>query len=327
MAGFCHAPSPLPGFACDAESASLAADRSAAARNPQTHMPKPPRKIAFVISATDHGTLIVNRFDQHIVQSGQGFGVGFQLLETAAYDAPEVDLLLKLLDLRRQHHGDGAVAVDCGANIGVHTIEWAKHMSGWGAVLAFEAQERIYYALTGNIAINNCFNARAIHAAVADRAGTMKIPKPNYLAPASFGSLELRRRQNTEFIGQAIDYSESKMIDVQTVALDSFDFPRLDLIKIDVEGMELEALAGSVKCVAKYHPILFVEMVKTDKNKLRAWLEGFDYSVFETGMNFLAIHKSDPCLAHLQMEGATPSRDQSSGHNENGEALASPSSS
>jgi len=269
-------------------------------------MPKLPRKIAFVVSATDHGTLIVNRFDQHIVATGEGYGVGFQLLETAAYDPLEVDLVLKLLDLRRQHYGDGAVAVDCGANIGVHAVEWARHMSGWGAVLAFEAQERIYYALAGNIAINNCFNARAIHAAVAASPGTMKIPKPNYLAAASFGSLELRQRENTEFIGQPIDYSESRMVDVQTVALDSFAFPRLDLIKIDVEGMELEVLAGGAKCVAAHRPILLVEMVKSDKDKLRAWLESADYSVIETGMNFLALHKADKCSAHVGMAPSAP---------------------
>ena len=182
------------------------------------------------MAATDHGTLIVNRFDEHIVEQTRGYGVGFQLLDTASYDANEVDLVLKLLDLRRQHYGDGALAVDCGANVGVHTVEWAKHMTGWGAVLAFEAQERIYYALAGNIAINNCFNARAIHAAVTSQPGTMKMPKPNYLTPASFGSLELRKRENTEFIGQAIDYSESKMIDVPTVALDFVQFspPRFD---------------------------------------------------------------------------------------------------
>jgi FkbM family methyltransferase len=51
------------------------------------------------------------------------------------------------------------VAIDCGANIGTHTIEWAKKMTGWGAVIGIEAQERIFYALAGNIAINNCFNA------------------------------------------------------------------------------------------------------------------------------------------------------------------------
>ena len=140
-------------------------------------MPKPTRKLAFIVAATDHGTFIVNRFDQMMVSGDAGYGVGLQLLESAHYDPEEVNLLLRALDLRRQCYGDGVVAIDCGANVGVHTIEWAKHMTAWGAVLAIEAQERIYYALAGNIAINNCFNARAIHAAVAERAGTMKIPR------------------------------------------------------------------------------------------------------------------------------------------------------
>ena len=270
-------------------------------------MPNPPRKIAFITAATDHGTLIVNRFDQHFVEPNKGWGAGFQLLETASYDASEVDAMLKLLDLRRQHYGDGVVAVDCGANIGVHTIEWAKRMTGWGVVLAFEAQERIYYALAGNVAINNCFNARVIHAAVTSQTGKMKMPNPNYLVPSSFGSLELRKRENTEFIGQAIDYSESKMVDVQTISLDSFNFPRLDLIKMDVEGMELDALAGAVKCIGNHRPILLVEMVKVDKSKLRAWLESLDYSVSDFGMNFLALHKTDKCLPHFKIVNpATP---------------------
>jgi FkbM family methyltransferase len=262
-------------------------------------MPKSPRRLAFIVAATDQGTLIVNRFDQHIVEQNRGYGVGFQLLDRASYDASEIDLVLKLLDLRRRHYGDGVVAVDCGANIGVHTVEWAKHMTGWGTVLAIEAQERIYYALAGNIAINNCFNARAIHAAVTDRRGTMKMPVPNYLAAGSFGSLELRKKETTEFIGQAIDYSDNKMVVVQTVTLDSFNFPRLDLIKMDVEGMELDALAGSFKCIERHRPVLLIETIKSDKIKLRALLESCDYSVFEVTLNFLAIHKIDKALMHV----------------------------
>jgi FkbM family methyltransferase len=263
-------------------------------------MRDPPRIIAFVTVATDHGTMIVNRFDQQIVGSDTGIGAGYQLLNRASYDASEVDLLLKLLDLRREHYGDGLVAVDCGANLGVHTIEWARHMTGWGVVLAFEAQERIYYALAGNIAINNCFNARALHAAVASRAGTMKIPNPNYLTYSSFGSLELKQLDNPEFIGQTIDYSEDKMVEVRMVSLDSYNFPRLDLIKIDVEGMELDVLAGGAKCIAERRPILLVESLKTDSGVLRAWLEDRGYSVIPTGMNFIALHKDDKCLADLK---------------------------
>jgi FkbM family methyltransferase len=261
-----------------------------------TVMPSPQRTVAFVIAATDQGTLIVNRFDRH---PDLEFGVGFELLEKGSCDAGEVNLLLELLDLRRRYYGDGVIAVDCGANVGVHTTEFAKHMTVWGTVLAFEAQERIYYALAGNIAVNNCFNARAIHAALTNQSGVMKIPSPNYLMAGSFGSLELRKRDNTEFIGQSIDYSESKMVDVQAITLDSFNFGRLDLVKIDVEGMELDVLAGGARCIGDLRPILLVEMLKADKDKLRTRLEEFGYSVFPRGITFLAIHRDDKCIAHV----------------------------
>src|SRR5580692_12533461 len=136
------------------------------------------RKLAFVLASSNHGTMIVNRLDYHMVESQGGFGVGFQILETASFDPSEVRLAVDLLGLRRKHHGDGVVAIDCGANIGVHTVEWAKLMTGWGSVLAIEAQERIYYALAGNIALNNCFNVRAFHAAAAATDGTMRAPTP-----------------------------------------------------------------------------------------------------------------------------------------------------
>jgi FkbM family methyltransferase len=268
-------------------------------------MPNPPRKLAFVTASTEHGMMIVNRMDRRISGPNQGIGVGFQLLEQGAYDLDEVTLLVHLLDLRRQNNGDGVVAIDCGANIGVHTIEWSRHMTGWGVVMAIEAQERVYYALAGNIAINNCFNAHAMHAAVTRQPGVMKIPSPNYLAEGSFGSLELRKRDNTEFIGQAIDYSEAKMVEVRAVSLDSIlSSMRVDLIKIDVEGMEFDALLGGMNCIAAQRPLLWIESVKSDKNQLRDWLEERGYTVIDTGMNFLAIHQTDKCLGQIKLGGA-----------------------
>ncbi len=129
----------------------------------------------------------------------------------------------------------------------------------------------------------------------------MKIPQLDYTILASFGSLELVKRETPEYIGQAIDYSESKMIDVQTVTLDSLNFPRLDLIKIDIEGMELDALAGGTNCIGTHHPIILVETIKTNKTDLRAWLERQGYSVFEAGLNYLALHKTDKSLSNVKM--------------------------
>jgi FkbM family methyltransferase len=252
------------------------------------------RKLAFVLASSNHGTMIVNRLDYRMVDQTRGYGVGFQILENGCFDQGEVQLALDMLNFRRKHHGDGLIAIDCGANVGVHSIEWAKMMTGWGQVLSIEAQERIFYALAGNIAINNCFNAVAVHGAVSSESGVMQIPSPNYLVPSSFGSLELRQRDGNEFIGQNIDYTN--LVNVRKLALDEFDLPRVDLIKIDVEGMEMEVLAGAARSIERYHPIMLIEKIKTDATALKMWLESRGYVVLEAGINLLVIHSTDKVL-------------------------------
>jgi FkbM family methyltransferase len=264
------------------------------------------RKLAFVLASSNHGTMIINRFDSHMVDAERGYGVGHQIFEAAAYDPIEVELALQLLELRRRYHGDGVVALDCGANIGVHTVEWAAAMTGWGSVMAIEAQERIYYALAGNIAINNCFNAIAMHAAVGAESGVIKIPTPDYLKPASFGSLELQQRERNEYIGQPIDYSEENLTPVQKISIDATQLPRVDLIKLDIEGMELEALEGARLTVERCRPVMLVEAIKTESGALRAWLEENGYVVVGAGHNLLAIHSSDETLTQLQLEMLSP---------------------
>ena len=262
-------------------------------------MPPVNRKLAFVLAASDHGTMIVSRLDYHMVSQTTGFGVGFQILETGAFDSGEVSLAVNVLDFRRRYFNDGVFAIDCGANIGVHSIEWAKHMTGWGSVLAIEAQERIYYALAGNIAINNCFNAVALNAAVGDAPGALKIPQLNYLVPTSFGSLELRPTSNTEYIGQPVNYSDGSLAIVQAVSIDSLKLSRIDFIKIDVEGMEMAVLAGAVESVKQHRPAMLIESIKTNAQTLKQWLEQRDYAIFQAGINVLAVHKSDQTLSHF----------------------------
>lgn len=263
-------------------------------------MANPPRTLAFILAPTDQGTLIVNRFDYRLHGDGQGIGVGHMLLTSGGYDQDDVATARTLLGLRRQYFGDGVIAVDCGANIGVFTTEWAKHMTGWGSVLAIEAQERVYYALAGNIAIANCFNARALHAAVGAAPGSLRIPQPNYLAPATFGSLELRQTEQTEFIGQNVSYAEENLIPVSMISIDSLGLRRLDLLKIDVEGMEAEVLAGAHETIGRTMPILIIEHIKSNRDALIAVLDSHGYRHFFVGMNILGVHPSDGTLAHIK---------------------------
>lgn len=257
------------------------------------------RPLPFVLASSNHGTMIVNRNDYHMVNDTDGYGVGHQIFQNSQFDPQEVAMVLQLLTLRRELFGDGVAALDIGANIGVHTVEWARHMHGWGKVIAVEAQERIFYALAGNIAINNCFNAEAHHAALGAQEGELKIPRPDYLKPASFGSLELRQSEKNEFIGQPIDYSAQGSQTVRMITVDGLKLPRLDFIKMDIEGMELEGLAGALKTLEAHKPQMLIESLKTDGEALRRLLDAQGYRQYQMGINVLAIHAGDPSLGKV----------------------------
>jgi FkbM family methyltransferase len=157
----------------------------------------------------------------------------------------------------------------------------------------------VFYALAGNIALNNCFNVRAILAAVTRQAGVMRIPQPDPLAPASFGSLELRGRAATEFIGQAVAYGEDHLVTVPALAIDDLKLQRLDLLKLDVEGMELEALAGAARTIAAARPLILAEHFKTGRQPLAEALERLGYVTHDLGLDLLAAHADDPCAQNL----------------------------
>jgi hypothetical protein len=74
----------------------------------------------------------------------------------------------------------------------------------------------------------------------------------------------------------------------------------VDLIKIDIEGMEMEALEGARQLIEKCHPILLIEQIKTVRERLRAWIQERGYEVIDAGINLLAVHRSDPTLKELQ---------------------------
>ncbi|QMT31601.1 FkbM family methyltransferase [Alysiella filiformis] len=261
------------------------------------------RPLPFVLAATATGSMIVNHKDFNTFANGVSYGVGYQFLNTAAFDPQEVNNIIQLLHLRRQYFGDGVVALDCGANIGAHSIAWGIEMTHWGKVIAFEAQERLYYALAGNVALNNCFNVRAMYAAVGNPQSNqayLNIPVVDYTRPSSFGSLELQARENTEFIGQNIDYNNT--VAVPLMALDSLNLPRLDLMKIDVEGMEMDVLQGAWASIEQHKPILQIEILKSNPQPIMDALSELGYHFFHFEINLLAIHQDDPALQHINTQ-------------------------
>jgi len=250
----------------------------------------------FVVVSTAHGTMIVNRNDHHTSDSW-AYGVGHQILTSGSYDMQEIDLAKFLVSQKAQDCH--VVAIDAGANIGVHTIEWAKMLGSGGSVIAFEAQRAIYHALCGNIAINNCFNVSAHNYALGAGEDHIEIPVPDYNRPASFGSLELKQHDRSEFIGQQLMHTTG----VKVISIDMLGLDQCDFMKIDVEGMEMEVLEGALDTIEANKPIMLIEYIKVDKDELTAWLGNRGYDVYSFNHNFIAVHKSDKMAKHIHQDG------------------------
>lgn len=247
----------------------------------------------FQLMDTKHGKIIVNQNDE----LSPFWGVGSQIMRRGYYDMPEIQLTKEILIQCREVYGDGVVALDCGANIGVHTIEWGQLMEKWGKVYSFEAQEAVYYSLCGSIILNSCFNVTAKNIALGRDNGKIGVPKLDYTKNSSFGSLEIKKRDNGEWIGQKINYSDTYDVELRTI--DSFVFDRVDFIKVDVEGMEEDVFMGALDTIEKFNPVIFFEHSKSNKNSLEDILKKKMYNIQYQGNNALAIHKDSSINVNL----------------------------
>jgi hypothetical protein len=263
-----------------------------------------PKKANFILASTHHGLFILNRNDQIFYKNEEGkisgFGVGHDLLNHNVFNPMEINLGLFLLEASKKKNGENLIAIDCGANIGIHTVEWANFLTDFGKVISIEAQEKIYYALAGNIMLNNCLNVKAINAAAGDSVKKIKIPNPDYSENGSFGSFEISCNKERENIGQDIDLS--KLYEIDQISIDSLNLERLDFLKIDVEGMEQEVLNGALETLSKFKPYLMIEFIKNDKEALKNKLILLGYQILEIGLNFICGPIGDEAILMLERQ-------------------------
>jgi len=161
----------------------------------------------------------------------------------------------------------GALVIEVGANIGAHTVALARLAGQDGEVHAFEPQRIVFQALCANLALNNCANVFAHQAAVGESAGTISVPALDPMVRSNFGGLSL----------QGATLGES----VPLVTLDSLDLPSCQLLKVDVEGMEVEVLKGSRTLIDTYRPIMYLENDRIERSEeLLGIVERFEYNAY-----------------------------------------------
>jgi FkbM family methyltransferase len=140
--------------------------------------------------------------------------------------------------------------LDIGANIGTHTIPFSK-MVYRGHVYAFEPNEFSRKLLETNLLDNKVGNVTSFPYAISRGNGKAYIGNYNVAIPGNYGEVSI------------LDSAENMQL-IDTMRLDAIKFERVDLIKMDIEGSEPEALKGAKHTLAKYLPTCFIECNKTE---------------------------------------------------------------
>ena len=168
--------------------------------------------------------------------------------------------------------------IDCGSNFGFYSL-FSASLSLNNQIISLEASPKTYVDHKDNILINNFKNIELFNLAVSendDRILKLKESKNDWESSISHDDFD------------EIYVTEIKTITIDTL-MDQKNIEDFDLIiKIDIEGYEMNAIEGALKIIKKYSPLIIIEFSKFIQNNnnynfdyLRKFLKNFDYSIFD----------------------------------------------
>lgn len=203
-----------------------------------------------------------------VMVSGRVGGLKFLLKPASRWDMP-------LLNVARALVKPGDVVWDIGANVGLFSRASSFHAGEKGYVLAVEADADAARLLLRTTAMMEVGHAEVsvLPVAIAGTCGVVKfdIAKRARAANAihGFGST------------QTGGVRESRLL--PCLSLDSLlpHFPAPDVLKIDVEGAEVEVIAGGKHLLREYRPLIYCEVQNYTRSQVVQALVGHGYAVFD----------------------------------------------
>jgi FkbM family methyltransferase len=164
----------------------------------------------------------------------------------------------------------GAIALDVGANWGSHSLYFSRLVGAMGRVVALEPFPAAFAALTWHLSANRCRNVTPLPVAASNTSG-----EAFFQAGESASTGQLSASEATASSGSRTIVVKTRTID-QVCGL--LELPRLDLIKIDVEGAEGRALSGADTTIARFRPYLVIDLHTPEQDlQVAHWLTSRNY--------------------------------------------------
>ena len=178
------------------------------------------------------------------------------------------------------------VIIDGGANIGFHSIQFAK-LANQGKVYCFEPQPLIFNVLSTNVLINGATDIiKQFRLGLGNKEENLKMTPLNE---------QFFSENCINYEGRGLTESNEGEEEVQLISIDDLNLSKLDLIKLDVQGFELKTFIGGKTTITTHHPIIFVEnyLNLEDDKKVIKLLEKWGYQIYR----LLCTENQEDCIA------------------------------
>jgi len=213
------------------------------------------------------------------VQAGAASGLRIGLDSASAdYESGTNEEALQRVIVDRL--GPGAVFYDVGSNVGFFTLIAARRVGDLGQVHAFEAVPDVARALRRNVERNRFANVTVHECAVGAAEGVVDLFLSSHPGGATISERD-RPRNHTRTITTRV----TTLDDV----VDAGARPP-DLLKVDVEGAELDVLEGATRVIDRARPVVVCEVDDADARRaetkteaVRGFLAGRGYGVTRLG--------------------------------------------
>ncbi len=196
------------------------------------------------------------------------------------------------------------VFIDVGSHCGRYSIAMGNNLGKSGRVISIEPEFKNFKYLKKNVILNSLKNVNVLRSACGSEDGYVKLYINEKNKETTGHCIKDPNKFHT-YAQNKMDFSNNKFQNVRVLKLDSivkkYCLDRVDLIKIDAEGVELDVLSGAEGLIKKFSPNIIIEVDIINNQKMKDFFKRLSYNIKEiNGSNFYAFKDSKLSLKQLK---------------------------